>query len=75
MKFCRNLIEKEPKDRFLRPISSKITLAKKKEKRNRSSEKGEKKKAMVRCTLSFTLSTFGVLAKKLLEGRLSSIWR
>ena len=48
------------------PDKLEITLAKKKEKRNRKSEEGEKrrKEKSNGCTLSFTLSTFGVFGQK-----------
>ena len=59
-------MKKSQKTGFLRPISSKIALAMKKEKRNRKSEEGEKRRREKSngCFLSLTLSTFGVFGQK-----------
>ena len=64
-KICSDLSEKGPKGRFLRPISSKITLAKEKEKKKEGAKgkKGGEEKKKTRVTLLvFIMATLAVTA-------------
>ena len=76
---CRNLIEKGSKDGFFAPDKIKNHTCEKKEKRNRNSEEGEKRRRE-KSNGSLHPYFYNVYfrsfwPKKLLEGRLSSIWR